>query len=131
MIFITFDTMVEPDPAAAAAEFAEMHARLARSGTRVAQKHAVTSNMEKEYFLHCLLDDEVFVPVRAAEAHNLYQLLPVTPDVDLGWCTCPLQAGVRVSGNLAAQWAELTGFRLFVPRKRHLNAMGSSDDDDE
>ena len=50
VVFVTFDTLVETDPAAAAAEFASMHVSLACCGTRVLQTHAVTSSMEEQYF---------------------------------------------------------------------------------
>jgi hypothetical protein len=121
LVFVTFDSVVETDPAAAAAEFASMHVNLARCGTRVAQTHTVLSDMEEQHFLLHLQDDEVFVPIRAAEAPPNVPGLPlrfrVAADFALGWCTRGRSSGVYLDVDRIENWAEVTGFDLFVPQK--------------
>jgi predicted phage tail protein len=95
-----------------------MYAALASCGASVVQAHAVMSLLEEQYFLHSLLDDEVLVPVRAAEAHTLLHANYVQADHALGWCVAR-RRGIYESVERVMAWASATGFELFIPRKGH------------
>jgi hypothetical protein len=94
-----------------------MYAALASCGASVVLAHAVMSSLESQYF-HSMGDDEVLVPVRAADAHTLPHADYVQADHALGWCVAR-RRGIYESWQRVNAWATATGFNLFIVRKGH------------
>ena len=114
VILVTLNSSVDMDPAAAATEFASMHVQLARCGTRVLETRTVMSEMESQYFVYYLIDDEVFTPVRAEAAAAYHHLRAVDA---LGWCEYAYPQPHIFECRLE-RWAGLTGFEWDVPSKK-------------
>jgi hypothetical protein len=95
----------------------ELYAALASCSVSVVHAHAVVSSLESQYFVHSMGDDEVLVPVRAAEAHTLPRGIGAADDA-LGWCVSRRRA-IYESWQRVDAWASATGFELFIVRKGH------------
>jgi hypothetical protein len=104
----------------------EMFTALSRCGARVVQWHAIMTTVEEQHFAKSMADDELFIPVRAADVESVREHITYAEaDEALGWCR--MRRGndmIYVDEGVTEAWAQLHDFQLFIHAKHE-------DDEDE
>jgi hypothetical protein len=95
----------------------EMFTALSRCGARVVQWHAIMTDIEEQYFAHCMADNELLIPVRAMNVEGLPARAHVAADEALGWCRWLRGEDFFEVAGACEAWAQLTNFQLFIHNK--------------